>query len=173
MGTRVIEVLEYDPNWHDLFAAEHELLAQELAAIAAHIHHIGSTAVPGLAAKPIIDILIEVHSLADLDGRNAGMTGLGYEVMGEFGIAGRRYYRKGAELRTHHIHAFVVGDPGIRRHVAFRDYMRANPEIAREYGQLKKRVAAACGNDAGEYCDGKDEYVKRIEALALGAAGWG
>ena len=167
MCKRVIEVLDYDPAWPELFEVERGLLGDVLGRIATRIHHIGSAAVPGLAAKPIIDILIEVTSLADLDGHSEEMSGLGYAAKGEFGIAGRRYFQKDGYQRTHQVHAFAAGDSNILRHIAFRDYLRANPEIAREYGQLKKEIAAACGNDIGRYCDGKDAYVKRLEVVAL------
>ena len=164
---REIEVVDYDPLWVGLFERERDLLRRTLGEVAVKIHHIGSTAVPGLAAKPIIDILIAVTGLGDLDALNGRMEAIGYEVMGEFGIPGRRYFRKGGENRSHHIHAFVYGDPNLLRHIAFRDYLRAHPEVAREYGELKRRIAQACENDKDRYCDGKDAYVKRIEAIAL------
>lgn len=167
MSIRKVEVVEYDPKWPRLFDAERESLARALGDAAVSIEHIGSTAVPGLAAKPIIDILMEVTGLAALDALNPAMETLGYEPRGEFGIPGRRYFRKGGDDRTHHIHAFASGDPGLRRHLAFRDYLRAHPDVAREYAELKKKVAETCGNDLGRYCDGKDAFVKRIERLAL------
>jgi GrpB-like predicted nucleotidyltransferase (UPF0157 family) len=131
------------------------------------IHHIGSTAVPGLAAKPIIDILVEVSSLAEIDATTDGMAELGYEAMGEFGIAGRRYFHKGGNQRTHQIHAFKKGNPHILRHIVFRDYLRTHPDAASEYGRLKKKVAATCDNDIEVYCDGKEAYVKKLEAIAM------
>jgi GrpB-like predicted nucleotidyltransferase (UPF0157 family) len=103
------------------------------------IHHVGSTAVPGLAAKPIIDILIEVTGLEALDALHEDMKVIGYKPKGEFGIPGRRYYQKGGKQRTHQIHAFVTGDFNVTRHIAFRDYLRANSDVAREYGEVKKR----------------------------------
>jgi GrpB-like predicted nucleotidyltransferase (UPF0157 family) len=131
------------------------------------VHHIGSTAVPGLAAKPIIDIVLEVSDLAALDAHNSQMEEIGYKPRGEFGIPGRRYFQKGGDNRTHHLHAFLRGDPNVVRHIAFRDYLRRHPEVAREYGDLKRRVARTCDNDVERYCDGKDAYVKRVEAMAV------
>jgi GrpB-like predicted nucleotidyltransferase (UPF0157 family) len=163
---RTIEVVEYDPSWPERFEEESNLLREKLGDIAVEVHHIGSTAVPGLAAKPIIDILIEVADLAALDARNRDMELIGYEPKGEFGIPGRRYFQKGGDNRTHQIHAFVAGDVNVSRHIAFRDYLRSNPGVAEEYGTLKKKVAETCDNDIEKYCDGKDAFVKNHEEIA-------
>ena len=164
---RKIKVIEYDQSWPERFKEESNLLREMLGDLAVEVHHIGSTAVPGLAAKPIIDILIEVTDLAALDARNRDMELIGYEPKGEFGIPGRRYFQKGGDSRTHQIHAFAAGDVHVRRHIAFRDYLRSNPGIADEYGVLKKKVAETCGNDIGKYCDGKDAFVKNHEEIAV------
>ena len=164
---RKIEVVDYNPAWPDLFAAERNLLQQTLDGVVVRIHHIGSTSVPGLAAKPIIDILMEVTDVEELDSYTNEMLLIGYEALGEYGIPGRRFFRKGGDNRTHHIHAFAAGDYDVIRHIAFRDYLRENPEVAAEYAKLKKNVAAECNNDSEKYCDGKDEFVKFHESLAL------
>ena len=169
MSLRIIEVVPYDPRWPVLFEDEAALLCHALGEVAVHIHHIGSTSVPGLVAKPIIDILLEVTSLAALDALNDAMRAVGYEPRGELGIPRRRYFPKGGMDRTHQVHAFVAGDEHVTRHLAFRDYLRAHPETAREYGELKITVARDCDNDIERYCDGKDAYVKRVEAQALRA----
>ena len=167
MSQRTIAVVEYDPRWPKSFETENSLLSQKLGKVALRIHHIGSTAVPGLAAKPIIDILVEVASLEELDLLNEEMTALGYEPKGEYGIPGRRYFEKGGDSRTHHIHAFRSGDFNVTRSIAFRDYLTRNPEVARDYAELKKTVAGTCANDIERYCEGKDAYVKRLEAKAI------
>jgi GrpB-like predicted nucleotidyltransferase (UPF0157 family) len=110
-----------------------------------------------------------VTAVAALDGFNDELRAAGYEPKGEFGIPGRRYFKKGGENRTHHIHAFASGDFNLIRHLAFRDYLRAHPEVAAEYAELKRTIAATCNNDIERYCDGKDEFVKRIEACAVEA----
>ncbi len=158
---RIIEVIDYDPVWREKFEAERKMLGQILSDVAIKIHHIGSTAVPGLAAKPIIDILMEVTSLEALDRLNPQMISKGYEPRGEYGIAGRRYFIKGGEDRTHHIHAFARGDFNLVRHLAFRDYLRIHPRIAWEYGELKKKIAKNCRNNMERYCNGKDDFVKK------------
>jgi GrpB-like predicted nucleotidyltransferase (UPF0157 family) len=164
---QIVEVVDYDPSWPALFDAECGLLRLTLGEVAISIHHIGSTAVPGLAAKPIIDILLEVAELSALDAISEQMVRIGYTPKGEFGIPGRRYFPKGGENRTHQIHAFASGDVGLFRHLAFRDYLRAHPEVALEYARLKKSIARSCGNDLSRYCDGKDGYVKALEAKAM------
>jgi len=142
------------------------------------VHHIGSTAIPGICAKPVIDMLAVVADLTAVDRRTAEMEQLGYEVMGELGIAGRRYFRRddSAGRRTHQIHAFGDGSPHVTRHLAFRDFMRASPAFADQYGNLKRELAEANPHDMHAYMDGKDSFIKEVEARALewrAAAGGG
>lgn len=99
-----VEVVDYRPEWAEMYAAEAEKIREVLGENLIEIHHIGSTAVKGLKAKPIIDILAVVSDLVSLDGKNSEFEKAGYECMGEFGIRGRRYFRKGEEIRTHQIH---------------------------------------------------------------------
>ena len=162
-----VKVIEYERSWPALFELERGLLQQILWRIAVEIHHVGSTAVPGLAAKPVIDMVAEVTGLPELDTLNADLALLGYEPRGEYGIAGRRYFSKQDGLSGFHLHAFAHGDSNVMRHLAFRDYLRAHPEIAQEYGALKRSLALRCGNDIGRYCDGKDAWVKQIERAAM------
>jgi GrpB-like predicted nucleotidyltransferase (UPF0157 family) len=164
---RRIEIVDYNPDWVIMFQKERALLADLLGPIMIACHHIGSTSVPGLAAKPIIDIMLEVGSLSELDCHTSGMEALGYESMGEYGIAGRRFFRKGGCDRTHHIHAFSAGDFNVERHLAFRDYLRLRPDRLREYAEIKQRVALECANDIEKYCHGKDAFVKNLEREAL------
>lgn len=156
-------------SWMSDFAAEAARIEAALGSSLRILHHIGSTAIPGIHAKPIIDILAEVESLEAIDARREGMELLGYEVMGEFGIPGRRYFRKNssAGLRTHQVHAFVAGSPDLVRHLAFRDYLRFHPDIAREYSALKVRLVASCNGDMEAYMDGKDPFIKEVERKAL------
>jgi GrpB-like predicted nucleotidyltransferase (UPF0157 family) len=164
---RKIEVVDYDPAWQQMFELERESLYRVLGAVAITIHHIGSTSVPGLSAKPVIDIIVEATSVADLDCYESHIAAIGYEPKGEFGIPGRRFFQKGGDNRTHHVHAFAQGDPQVLRHIAFRDYLKLNPLVANEYGELKQRVAQECHNDIEVYCQGKDAFIKRIEAIAM------
>ena len=166
MVVRIIEIVPYDEAWPSLFMAEAQRLGQILRDVVA-IHHIGSTSVPGLAAKPIIDILLEVNTIGALDAQTQTLSALGYEAKGEFGIAGRRYFAKGGMQRTHQVHAFARGDPNVTRHLAFRDYLRAHPGVASEYADLKRRVAASCQNDIVAYSAGKRAFIQTHEAAAL------
>ena len=162
-----IKVIPYCSEWPARFEQERQLLLSAVDQVAVKVHHIGSTAVDGLAAKPIIDIMLEVTSLAELDACEEKIEALGYEAMGEFGIEGRRYYRKGGDARTHQIHAFQTADENLVRHLAFRDYLRNHPDVRDEYGDLKTRVASLCDHDIDRYCDGKNDFIKLHEAKAL------
>jgi GrpB-like predicted nucleotidyltransferase (UPF0157 family) len=162
-----IEVIAYNLFWRVKFADEKTAISRSLGEIVVHIHHIGSTSVEGLAAKPIIDILLEVTSLDALDLASSKLNLLGYEGRGELGIPRRRFFLKGKFYRTHQIHAFKEGDSHVLRHLAFRDYLIAHPPIAAEYADLKKRLAATCNDDIDVYCDGKDDFVKFHETEAL------
>lgn len=167
MNHRRIEVVPYDPLWSQMFSEERDSLLSRLPIPIAGVHHIGSTSVRGLEAKPIIDILVEADNVNDLDRYSYCFESLGYECKGEFGIVGRRYYQKGGDNRTHQIHAFNAGSENVIRHVAFREYLAAYPSVAREYGALKKKIALSCNNNIGVYCDGKSEFVVKHEKLAL------
>ena len=111
--------------------------------------------------------MLEVTSLPALDARDGALEALGYTAWGEHGIPGRRYLVKGDDRRTHQIHAFASGDTNLARHLAFRDYLRAHPDVAAEYARLKTQLAAQCEHDIDRYMDGKDAFIKTHEALAL------
>ena len=163
-----VVVAEYDPAWPQEFEREAALLSRVFGANLAAIHHIGSTAVPGLAAKPIVDIMPVVCDLEAVDAHRADFEALGYEYLDEFGIPGRRYMRKGGDERTHQVHVFKAGDEvNITRHLAFRDYLKTHPEVKNEYAVLKLRLAEKYLYDIDAYCDGKDAFVKKYELEAL------
>lgn len=164
-----IKILEHQNAWLEDFEQEKASLNQQLHDIWHEIHHIGSTAVKGLHAKPIIDILLLVESLSELDDRPGVIEYLGYEALGEFGIPGRRYYRKTNEAgeHTHHIHAFLRESPEARRHLAFRDYLGYNPEATQQYSRLKLSLVAANPYNIEAYAKGKEPFITRVEAEAL------
>lgn len=164
-----IVVVEYDPMWKEKYETEAARLREILKDILISIDHIGSTSVEGLTAKPIIDILPVVTDIERVDDYNAEFEALGYECMGEYGIPGRRYFRKGGEEhRAFHIHIFGQDSiHDIRRHLAVRDYLRSHKEVADAYGDLKKKLALQFPNDIDGYCDGKDAFVKNLEKKAL------
>ena len=163
-----IRVVPYNPEWPAAYEHEAATIARILGNELVAIYHIGSTSVPGLAAKPVIDIMPTVRSIEAIDRFDASFEVLGYECMGEFGIPGRRYYRKGGEERTHQVHIFgrnTVRD--IERHLAFRDYLRAHPATAHRYGELKKSLARRFPDDIEGYCDGKEVFMQELERAAL------
>lgn len=163
-----IIVEKYNPNWKKMYEAEAKLILNILKDNCIAIYHIGSTAVENLAAKPIIDIMPVVKSLEEVDQKAELFMQIGYEYLGEFGIKNRRYLRKGGDHRTHQIHIFTQNDlENINRHLALRDYLRVHLDIAKEYGQLKSELALKYPYDIEKYCDGKDEFVKKIEKEAL------
>jgi GrpB-like predicted nucleotidyltransferase (UPF0157 family) len=167
-GTRrVIRIEAHDAGWRAMFLLEQANIAHALGGTLIAAHHIGSTAVPGLAAKPIIDILLEVRGFDLLDAQSDSLAALGYAARGENGIAGRRYFQKGGARRTHHLHAYVHGDPNVTRHLALRDYLVANEVLAREYAALKRQLALRHRLDPAAYQAGKDAFLHRHEAAAL------
>ena len=164
-----IQVVAHDPAWRDEFKAEASRITCALGDIVVRLHHIGRTAISGIFAKPIIDFLWEVDDIVELDDRSSFMEEIGYEAMGEFGIPGRRYFRKNNALgvRTHQVHAFEADSTEIERHLAFRDYMIAHPEEAQAYGDLKRKLAQEHPDDIEAYMDGKDPFIKECEAKAI------
>lgn len=165
---RKVEVRPHNPQWSKAFKQESPSLRKILGANLVALHHIGSTAIPNIYAKPIIDVLGEVKAIAAVDLCNPAMVALGYEVMGEYGIPGRRYFWKGnpAGIRTHHIHLFETGSDQIERHLAFRDYMRTHPEEAQAYSNLKRKLATAHPTDIEAYVNGKQNFIQAIDQKA-------
>lgn len=161
MSKRIIEVIDHQNNWRSLFLKEKQKIELTLADNnLINIHHIGSTAVEGLAAKPIIDILIEVHSLATLKQKNHDMSQLGYLCKGENGIAKRVYYQKGGVERSHHIHAFETGNDLIHQHLIFRDYLIHFEQVKQQYSDIKKQAASICNNNAAFYMNFKNDFIQ-------------
>ncbi|WP_417486421.1 GrpB family protein [Maricaulis sp.] len=163
-----VDVVDYDPGWPARFTDERKRLQRALGDAATRIEHVGSTSVPGLAAKPIIDILVGTHGLAKLDGRDAEMICAGFQIRGENGIAGRRYYRRHAPdgTRLVHVHAYLESSEDFRRHLAFRDYLRAHPVEALALGRHKLAVASSAASREA-YQAGKSDQVADIERNAL------
>lgn len=126
---RTIWVTSNNPNWPHLYRQEARQIVKALSDQIILIHHIGSTAIAGIKAKPIIDCLLEVNQIEAIDAYNTVMIALGYDPRGENGIPGRRYFGKGsADVHSHHLHAFQIGHQQIARHLDFRDFLRAHPD---------------------------------------------
>ncbi len=168
MKPRQVRVVPHDPAWEEGFETEAAALRSVLADEALAVHHIGSTSVPGLRAKPTIDVLIEAREIGKLDDLEAEMAEEGYEAWREYGIPGRRFFTRdlGPE-RLCNVHAFETGSPEVERHLAFRDYLARHPETARAYGDLKGDLAGRFPADMEAYMDGKDAFIKWVEREAL------
>ncbi|WP_409251257.1 GrpB family protein [Bacillus sp. SCS-153A] len=166
---RKVEVTPYDPHWKEWFFEEKERLGKVFAGDYAAIHHIGSTSVEGLAAKPIIDFLIEIPNIQIADDRTVELEGLGYTGKGENGIPGRRYffYENREGERLYHVHIFPRGSKEIERHLAFRDYLKAFKDEAKRYGSLKMELASRYPMDIDAYIDGKNALVQEMEKKAI------
>lgn len=163
-----VRMVPHDPKWRQEFRQEAARISAATGSNVVRVHHMGSTAIPTIYAKPVIDILLVVQDLAALDEKQLEMEALGYEARGEYGIAGRRFFRRDDKHgdRTHQVHAFEDGSPQIARHLAFRDYMIAHPETAQEYSDLKRELAAKHPEDIEAYMDGKDEFIQEVDKRA-------
>ncbi|APR88206.1 Glutamate-rich protein grpB [Minicystis rosea] len=159
---------DYSPRWPTAFAQEAEKLGALFGDLLVTIHHIGSTSVPGLAAKPIIDMLPIVRDITLVEALAPAFEAAGYRYWGEYGLPGRRYFIKDqGEYRTHNIHTYQVGDPDIERHLAFCTYLRSHEEARVDYEALKREVYAMHPADVGAYNDGKNAWIKRVEQVAM------
>ncbi|KYC41985.1 hypothetical protein WA1_18390 [Scytonema hofmannii PCC 7110] len=160
---RNIVVVPYDPNWSDRFKSESCQISAIFRDVFVEIHHVGSTSVPGLRAKPIIDMLLLVTNIWEVDRYNDEMITLGYEPKGEFGISGRRFFVKGGDAsRTHHLHTYELDNPEVRKHIDFRDFLIHHPEEAQRYGDLKNELALLYRNDIESYMAGKAPLIKQL-----------
>jgi len=170
---RIIEVVDYDPNWIKAFEDEASALTNVFAPRLLEIHHVGSTSVPNLAAKPIIDILVILDDTSDIDRFSPAMERLGYRVRGECldavipGTPGRFYFTKDTNgVRSHHAHVCAKGHQEIFDKLTFRDYLRANRDVADAYEELKRGVATDHRFDNIGYMRAKDHFVKSTLADA-------
>lgn len=154
-------------QWLSLFAEEADELKGILGEEIVSIHHFGSTSIPELEAKPIIDILAVVKDITLIENYNEKLQVLGYEGKGENGIPGRRYFQKGGDDRTHHLHVYRIGSPEIERHLTFRDYLRTHSIVRKEYGELKRRLSQKFPYDIESYIKGKEELALKIQEEAL------
>jgi GrpB-like predicted nucleotidyltransferase (UPF0157 family) len=162
-----IIVLEYDPNWPGLFQSLRKRIADALGDIAAAIEHVGSTAVPDLVAKPIIDIDVLLASETMLPVAIERLASLGYAHRGDLGIPEREAFRAPANDSEHHLYVCPPCSAEFRRHVAFRDYLRAHPKDAKIYGDLKIALAERFREDRPAYNTAKGEFVTGLTSRAI------
>ena len=157
-----VVIVAYDRAWPARFDALRQGLEAALGDLALAIEHVGSTSVPGLAAKPIIDIDVVVRDAGDLTKAIARLEAAGYRHEGDLGIAGREAFRAPAGRDEHHLYALVQGADELRRHLAFRDRLCASAEDRRAYARLKRRLARTFRHDREAYADAKSTFVERV-----------
>jgi len=160
-----VQLVPWRATWARMFDAERDRLAAVFGGVDHTIEHIGSTSVVGLAAKPIIDVMVGVETLEDVEARISALEALGFEYVPgyESEIPDRRYFRRPhARPRTFHVHCVQRGGRLWRRHLAFRDYLRERPEGAHEYQLLKQRLAATHPSDRTAYQEGKAPFICAI-----------
>ena len=157
-----IIIEDYDPRWPEQFAALHSKLDKILGPLAARIEHVGSTAVPGLAAKPIIDLDVLLHKAADLPQVIRALATIGYEHRGDLGVPGREaFYAPQGEM-AHHLYICAPDSPEFSRHIAFRDYLCAHSPDAAAYSRLKRTLAVQFADDREGYNRAKAEFIQEI-----------
>lgn len=163
-----VHLVDYDPRWQQL-AAIYMRLLDPVGDVLVARHHIGSTAVPGLLSKPVIDIMPIATNLDALDARRGEVEALGLGWHGEFGVDGRRFctLADDAGLRLANFHFYARGSPHARRHLAFRDYLRTHPKIAAEYSREKLRSQAIYPDNSVAYSGEKGAWIRTVEAAAL------
>ncbi len=159
-------VVEYDPNWEKTFQILRDGIAPFLNELIVSIEHVGSTSIPGVAAKPIIDIDVVVRSPEDVPRAIERLSILGYTHVGDLGIAGREAFESPKGSPSHHLYVCNFDSIELRRHIFFRDYLRSHPDEARRYSELKKSLAARYRNDREAYTEAKTDFVERTSELA-------
>jgi GrpB-like predicted nucleotidyltransferase (UPF0157 family) len=161
-----VVVVEYDPAWPRLYEDESERIRAALGDAVVAVEHIGSTAVPGLAAKPVIDVLAGLRTLELPRDSIDAMESVGYEYVGELGIPGRLFFRKGRP-RSHYVHAVLHESDVWERHLAFRDYLRAHTDEAESYAVFKQTLAVEVAGERDGYTAGKDAFAAALQERAL------
>ena len=170
-STGPVVIFDYDPDWPVRFERLREALVPALADLVVSIEHVGSTAVPGLAAKPIIDVDLVVDIPVAVPAVIDRLSGLGYEHLGDLGIPGREAFRaplpsrldEASSLRiAHHLYVVCGDSAELTHHVAFRDALQCDAALAQEYAELKRRLAATLGHDRDAYAEGKTEFVNSV-----------
>ncbi len=164
---RKVDVISYHSSWPARYQHEAALIQSALGTDVCAIHHIGSTAIPGMSAKPVIDIMLECQNLNDIDRIKIELSPLGYTEFRRSVVPHWSFFsRKVAVPVSFHLHVREVGDPQIKRHIRFRDYLTRHPQDAAAYQALKVQLANQHQHDIKQYVMGKDKFVQMIDAKA-------
>lgn len=161
-----VAIEEYDPAWPVEFERLKVRVLRALGDGAVRVEHVGSTAVPGLAAKPVIDLDVVIRSQDDLPDAIERLATIGYVHKGDLGVPGRESFRWPAGERRHHLYVVADGSREHRRHLLFRDYLRAHRDKAEKYATLKQELAQRHADDRDAYTRGKSEFVESVLAAA-------
>lgn len=161
---RLIQVLDYNPEWPGHFAQIRDRIWPCVRDVALRIEHVGSTAVVGLAAKPIIDLDTVIVGRCDLASVVTRLGGLGYQHRGDLGIPDREAFWTPENQPAHHLYVCSQDSLALRNHIVFRDHLRAHPGDAAAYSMLKKQLAEVCGGDIDRYVEGKTDFILSILA---------
>jgi GrpB-like predicted nucleotidyltransferase (UPF0157 family) len=159
---RTVTVVDYDPSWPQRFERLRATVWPVVADLAVAIEHVGSTSVPGLAAKPVIDLDVVVRSRADVPTAVGRLTTLGYDHLGDLGIVGREAFRPPEGSPPHNLYVCRHDSPSLANHLALRDHLRVHPELAHGYGALKKRLAQAFPHDIDGYVAAKTDFIVAV-----------
>ena len=157
-----IRIVAYDPLWPRIFGYLQARIWRQVAPHITAIVHVGSTAVPGMTAKPTIDMDIVVADQSHLAPVIALLAPLGYHHLGDLGITGREAFSRPAGFPNHNLYLCPQGSLGLRNHLAVRDYLRATPAAVSDYNALKQRLVAAVGHDWRAYVAGKSDFISDI-----------
>jgi len=160
--TDPLAIREYDPTWPDQFSELASRVTAALGALELRVEHIGSTAVPGLAAKAVIDLDVVLESPRDLPEAIRGLAVLGYVHEGDLGIVGRDAFRWPPGEKRHHLYVLVAGADELRRHLAFRDALRADPAVRDKYAALKMSLAIQWAHDRKSYTEAKSAFIMQV-----------
>jgi GrpB-like predicted nucleotidyltransferase (UPF0157 family) len=170
MTGQPVYIADYDPRWPATFEQLRGPIAAALGALALRIEHVGSTAVPGLAAKPIIDLDIVIGSRADLPAVIAKLRPLGYRPQGDLGVTGREAFSNPPGAPAHHLYVCAAGNQELARHLAFRDFLRGHPDTAHAYAGLKRSLASRFRNDRDAYTEAKTTFIEHTLATSAAEA---
>lgn len=157
-----VEVVDYDSAWPQIFEELKAKIWPVVADFAVSIEHVGSTSVPGLAAKPIIDMDIIVPTQAEVGVAVERLATFGYEHRGNLGLEGREAFFNPPDLPRHNLYVCLQGGTALQNHLTLRDYLRAHPEAAKAYGELKKQLAQKHTYDIGGYVEEKTDFILGI-----------
>ena len=158
----MIEIKTYDPEWPATFERIRAFVWPHVQHASMALEHVGSTSVPGLSAKPVIDACIVVASRRDIPHVVKALTRIGYVHRGELGVPEREAFQHPASWPKHHLYVSPRGSLSLTNHLGLRDYLRANPDVAREYGELKASLAGKFADDIDAYIAGKTEFILAI-----------